>query len=157
MTNVLNKYRQIRGKFKDCCSQKKLYYQQGNREELVESRRTTCSNLFWKRSRNVNTKILYQKTRSTNTWVNHFKQLLFIENVNEMADIFLTLFNKILETGCFPENWSNSIVCPIFKKGSISDQNNYRGISLIDILNKILTGMMYKRLYSWAEEYGKIE
>ena len=35
-------------------------------------------------------------------------------------------------------------------------QNNYRGISLIDIL-KFLTGMMYKQLCSWAEEYDKID
>ena len=28
---------------------------------------------------------------------------------------------------------------------------------MIDILNKILTGMMYKRLYSWAEEFDKID
>ena len=60
-------------------------------------------------------------------------------------------------SGCFPENWSNSMLCAIFKTGSVSDPNNYRGISLIDILNKILTGMMYKRLYSWAEGYDKID
>ena len=77
--------------------------------------------------------------------------------INEMSDIFLTLFNKILETGRFPENWSNSMLCPIFKSGSTSDPNNYRGILLIDIFNKILTGMMYKRLYSWAEEFDKTD
>ena len=49
------------------------------------------------------------------------------------------------------------MLCPILKSGSISDPNNYRGISLIDVFNKILTGMMYKRLYSWAEEFDKID
>ena len=82
---------------------------------------------------------------------------LITNTMNEMSEIFLALFNKIFETGCFPENWSNSMLCPILKSGSISDPNNYRGISLIDIFNKILTGMMYKRLYSWAEEFDKID
>ena len=40
---------------------------------------------------------------------------MITHTTNEMADIFLTLFNKILETGCLPENWSNSMLCPIFK------------------------------------------
>ena len=38
----------------------------------------------------------------------------------------------------------------------MSDPNNFRGVSLIDILNKILTGMMYNRLYKWAEDNSKL-
>ena len=39
----------------------------------------------------------------------------------------------------------------------MSDPNNCRAFSLILILNKTLTGMMYKRLYSWAVENSKID
>ena len=81
---------------------------------------------------------------------------LITNTMNEMSEIFLALFNKIFETGCFPENWSNSMLCPILKSGSKSDPNNYKVISLIDLFNKILTCMMYKRLYSWAEEFDKL-
>ena len=38
----------------------------------------------------------------------------------------------------------------------MSDPNNFRGVSLIDILNKILTGMMYNRIYEWAEHNSKL-
>ena len=38
----------------------------------------------------------------------------------------------------------------------MSDPNNFRGVSLIDILNKILTGMMYDRIYKWAEDNSKL-
>ena len=37
----------------------------------------------------------------------------------------------------------------------MSDSTNFRGASLIDILNKILTGMMYNRIYKWAEDHSK--
>ena len=76
---------------------------------------------------------------------------------NQIVHILLPLFNKILELGWFPKNWSESIRCLIFKAGSLLDPNNYRGVSLIDILNKILTGMMHTRLNKRAEQYSKID
>ena len=176
--NDLNKYKQCRCKFKDSCNQKKLDYQKRNREELIESRRN--SNLFWKTVKKFRQKDSIPNTIRADTWVAHFKQLLFIDDLGnlkdnilgydqegdyndtfnapftmselrcsirdlklsksggpdgiipemithtiyEMSDIFLTLFNTILETGRFPENWSNSMLCPIFKSGSTSDPNN---------------------------------
>ena len=77
--------------------------------------------------------------------------------MNDISEILLILFNEIFNTGCFPNNWANSILLPIHKSGSMNDPNNFRGISLIDILNKILTGILYDRLYSWAEENSKID
>ena len=37
----------------------------------------------------------------------------------------------------------------------MNNPNNFRGVSLIDIY-KILTGMMYNRIYKWAEENSKL-
>ena len=77
--------------------------------------------------------------------------------LHEIAPVLLPLYNRILNTGHFPSAWSKSILCPLFKAGSLTDPNNFRGISLIDVLNKILTGMMHNRLYKWAEENNKID
>ena len=82
---------------------------------------------------------------------------MVINTMNDISEILLILFNEIFNTGCFPNNWANSILLPIHKSGSMSDPNNFRGISLIDSLNKILTGILYDRLYSWAEENSKID
>ena len=38
----------------------------------------------------------------------------------------------------------------------MSDPNNFRGVSLIDISNKILNGMMFNRIYKWAEDNSKL-
>ena len=44
---------------------------------------------------------------------------------------FLTdLFNIIIKAEYYPSSWFESIVKPIFKSGSTSDPNNYRGIDL---------------------------
>ena len=37
----------------------------------------------------------------------------------------------------------------------MSDPNNFRGVSLINVMNKILTSMMYNRIYKWTEENSK--
>ena len=39
----------------------------------------------------------------------------------------------------------------------MNDTNNFRGISLIDILNTIITDMMKARLYSWSEEHKHVD
>ena len=59
----------------------------------------------------------------------------------------------MLLSGDFPLVWGRSIICPIFKSGSLLDPGNFRGVSLIDILNKILTGMLNNRLSKWAEDF----
>ena len=49
------------------------------------------------------------------------------------------LFNKSLSSGIFPDKWKEAQVTPIFKKnGSPSDLKQYRPISLLPCLSKIL-------------------
>ena len=38
------------------------------------------------------------------------------------------LFNNILKTGVYPSRWTESVLCPIYKKGCPTDPSNYRGI-----------------------------
>ena len=74
-----------------------------------------------------------------------------------ICPILTKLFNKIMDSGEFPEAWGESILCPIFKKGNVNDPNNYRGISLIDVLNKIFTGILNDRIYKYCTENDKLE
>ena len=43
------------------------------------------------------------------------------------------LFNIILESGYFPDDWVDGIIIPLFKKGNENDVNNFRGITLVNI------------------------
>ena len=50
-----------------------------------------------------------------------------------------SLYNKSLRLGIFPNKWKEAIVAPIYKnKGSASNLQNYRPISLLPCLSKIL-------------------
>ena len=62
------------------------------------------------------------------------------------------LFNKSLSDGIFPSVWKQANVCPFFKKGSKSDKTNYRPISLLSNMSKILEKIVYKRLYEYLTD-----
>jgi hypothetical protein len=74
-----------------------------------------------------------------------------------IVEVFFTeFFNKIFDSGLYPEEWAKAIVVPIFKKGDTKVLDNYRGISLINVACKCYTSILNKRLYAWLEENNGI-
>ena len=58
------------------------------------------------------------------------------------------LFNKSLNTATFPKSWKVANITPIFKnKGSASNPANYRPISILPCLSKILEKIVFRRIY----------
>jgi len=51
-----------------------------------------------------------------------------------------------------PEEWKQSVIVPIHKKGDKTECNNYRGISLLPATYKILSNILLSRLIPYAEE-----
>lgn len=48
--------------------------------------------------------------------------------------------------------WNKGIIIPLHKKGSLSDTNNYRGITLVSCFGKIFSGILNERLQNWAKQ-----
>ena len=63
---------------------------------------------------------------------------LLKECAHELAAPLSSLFKKSLECGRVPHQWKQSVVSPIFKKGSRNLASNYRPVSLTVIVCKIL-------------------
>ena len=51
-----------------------------------------------------------------------------------------------------PEEWKESVIVPIHKKGDKTECNNYRGISPLPVTYKILSNILLSRLIPYAEE-----
>ena len=62
------------------------------------------------------------------------------------------LFNVIILLGSYPKQWSKSIIKPIYKSGDPNNTNNYRGISLLSCVGKLLSSILSKRLSNWAKK-----
>ena len=74
---------------------------------------------------------------------------------SDCAKCLLILFNKIWD-GDFPQEWNSASIVSIPKKGDLSDCNNYRGISLINVGLKILSKIVTNRISEYALSHGFI-
>ena len=63
------------------------------------------------------------------------------------------IMNTSIETGTFPDLWKHAKVHPIFKSGDAADMNNYRPISILTILSKLLESHVHDTFYSYLCSY----
>jgi len=62
------------------------------------------------------------------------------------------LITSIWKKEKLPEEWKESILVPIHKKGDKTDCSNYRGISLLPTTYKILPNILLSMLIPYAKE-----
>jgi len=67
---------------------------------------------------------------------------------SEIHKLIISIWNKEE----LPEEWKELIIVPIYKKGDKTDCSNYRGISLLPTMYKILSNILLSRLIPYAEE-----
>ena len=66
-----------------------------------------------------------------------------------ITEVLLHIFNSSFREGIFPTRMKIAKVIPIFKKGSRTEINNYRPISLLPVLSKCLEKIMFNRVNSF--------
>ena len=70
----------------------------------------------------------------------------------ELVPILTILFNKMFKAGKVPSQWKDVIISILFKKGDKLDCNNYRGISLINVIGKLYERLLQNRILRYCEE-----
>ena len=66
------------------------------------------------------------------------------------------IFNKSIEEGVFPVNMKKADIVPLYKSKDKQECSNYRPISLLITLSKLLEKIVYKRVYQFLEKTGQI-
>ena len=64
------------------------------------------------------------------------------------------IINLSLQSGSLPMEWKAAKIIPLFKSGSMVELDNYRPISILPVLSKILERIVYKQLLSHLENNG---
>ena len=71
---------------------------------------------------------------------------------NSIALPLQIIFNKSLHQSKYPTNWKLAHVIAVFKKGDSSLPSNYRPISLISCVGKIMERVIYKHVYNYLHQ-----
>ena len=71
----------------------------------------------------------------------------------ELVSPLLYIYNSSIKSGVFPRQWKTSKITPIFKKGSRQGKHNYRRISVLSVLSKILERHCGQHLLNFLLEY----
>ncbi|XP_065683557.1 uncharacterized protein LOC136096349 [Hydra vulgaris] len=74
---------------------------------------------------------------------------IFKALANDISPVLSELFNLSFTTGVFPDILKTASVIPIHKKDTKPESNNYRPISLLSNVSKLLEKLMRSRIYNF--------
>ena len=73
-----------------------------------------------------------------------------------ICPVLAYIFNLSFSTNEFPAIWKCAKVTPLFKDGSTSDLCNYRPISVLPVISKVLEWLAHNRLYQYMMDHGSL-
>ncbi|MCG8621638.1 MAG: reverse transcriptase family protein, partial [Proteobacteria bacterium] len=79
---------------------------------------------------------------------------LLKEIYKPLLEPLVLVFNKSLSEGVFPDAMKEACVIPLFKCKDKLDKNNYRPISLLITISKVLEKIVYKRTYDFFTKHN---
>lgn len=78
----------------------------------------------------------------------------FIKRCNDiLSNVIANLFNISVLCGQFPDALKTALVIPVYKKGTRYNLQNYRPISLLSVISKIMEKNMYNRIDSFVNKH----
>ena len=86
----------------------------------------------------------------------HLDNELLKQIKSEVSESLMILINRSLDEGIFPQKMKLSDVFPLYKNKSRIESTNYRPISLLLTISKVLEKIVYKRVYSFLDQTSQI-
>ena len=80
------------------------------------------------------------------TGIDNISPVLLKNCANSLSTPVHTLFLLSITRGTLPKEWKTHLITPIFKSGDKADIRNYRPVSLLCILSKVLEKLIYNSL-----------
>ena len=86
----------------------------------------------------------------------NISNVLLKDLIDILAPVLMKIFNQSLETGEFPDVMKLAEVVPLFKGKEHYLSKNYRPISLLTTVSKVLEKIVYKRVYDYLTKTGQL-
>ena len=86
----------------------------------------------------------------------NISNVLLKEIIHPLSPVLTDIFNRSLSTGEFPAIMKLAEVLPLYKSKERYYESNYRPISLLSTLSKILEKIVYSRVYEFLDQTGQL-
>ena len=143
-----------------------------NIASIIKSSLFPLNNIIWRKSPNCNnftyktfkfryvsatyiSKQLKRLERNKSCGIDSLPPNLLKDSGNEISYALTYLVNLSLSTATFPSEWKTAKVTLVFKSGNKTDIENYRPISNLSVISKIMEREVHSQLYNYLEE-GKL-
>ena len=70
-----------------------------------------------------------------------------------ISDSLTHIFNQAITLSSFPDEWKMARVIPLYKNGQRNVAGNYRPISVLPAISKIMEKILYNQLYSYLSKF----
>ena len=135
---------------------KKFQIQQKAFLDYLKLLQSNSESLFLTPTHEIEIKQLVSALPSkTSSGHDNISNILLKEIIDPLAKVLVEIFNKSLTTGEFPVIMKLAEVVPLYKNKEHYLESNYRPISLLTTMSKILEKIMYKRVYSFYRILAK--
>lgn len=136
--------------FANIFAEKSTIPQEENEKRIPKVSRKTHSTLkkivFWpKHVRKVLSKLHIDKA----TGPDSIPARVLRQAAPELAKPFARLFQLLLDKHYMPKQWKVAHVIPCYKKKDKHDPNNYRPVSLLSIISKVMEALINKALWKY--------
>ena len=70
-----------------------------------------------------------------------------------ISDSLTYIFNQAITLSFFPHEWKTARVIPLYKNGQRNLPGNYRPISVLPVISKIMERILYDQLYNYLTKF----
>ena len=102
-------------------------------------------------STSIEVQNVLNKLKNKKNTIKHMGTKIYKMYKNCLAEPISFIFNKIVESGSYPQTLKTAYVTQIYKTGDKNNPLNYRPISCLSILNIIFEKLLYARLNNFIK------
>ena len=121
--------------------------------EKVEDKKRVLNSMFFTSTNEAEISLVIKKLKKNSTDCHGLNNFILKKMENAIVPTLTFLVNKCIEKRTFPKCFEKAVVIPIHKCGNASEAQNYRPISLLPTIGKILEKILCDRITTFLHKY----